>query len=161
MGRVSYNGVWLAGCVALSPMLTSCAHDQGAGGIETMSESRSQELAARRAYRLHKGEALVGHLGEGAGPFISASRHTGPVPQFDHARFTCRDYGEENAIVSVLLENSAFEAVVSKLQSMGYELERLPYNEVFGDPREAPRYQTPGQEETSRRELSDAVEDIP
>ena len=86
----------------------------------------------RRAFVLRRGGELVGYLGEGPGPFLTATRSALPAPLLPTARFTSRAARFEAEVTAELRAAEAFDALIERLRQAGFELEPSPYAALFG-----------------------------
>lgn len=84
-----------------------------------------------RAFEVLDGETRVGYLGEGRGPFISASHSALDHPIWDQARYTSLSFRHERVVDAVLQETEQFDAVVAALEKQGLTLRPVAYANVF------------------------------
>ena len=83
-----------------------------------------------RAFHLERDGQAVGDLGEGPGPFVSAS-DASVYPVLAHARFTSADDEFEDDVAEVLDAESTFDAVLTALTARGFTLREAAYEDVF------------------------------
>lgn len=90
------------------------------------------DVGAPRAYRVRKGARLVGFLGEGPGPFLTATRTSLPAPWLQVARFVSRAPHAEAEIAAALRGAEDFEGALEALRARGLTLERAESADLFG-----------------------------
>jgi len=95
-------------------------------------------MAAAKAYLVRRGDDEAGFLGEGRGPFITASHAATDHPRLRHARFTSLHFPLEIEVAEILDKTDSFAAVVRLLNEAGFTLEPLEYNAVFQPPGDEP-----------------------
>lgn len=89
-------------------------------------------MGAPRAFRVLRAGHPCGLLGEGSGPFVTATRSSLPAPQMPGLRFTSLNPQEELQITEQLMRTADFDAGIVALTDAGYQLEALSFAEAFG-----------------------------
>ena len=89
-------------------------------------------MAPPRAFQLWRGPELCGFLGEGPGPFVTATRSALPAPQLAAARFVSRSPRHEGAISTLLVAAPDLERALAALAAAGFEARPVAFEEVFG-----------------------------
>jgi hypothetical protein len=89
-------------------------------------------MALPRAFQLWRGAELCGLLGEGPGPFITATRSRLPAPHLAGARFVSRAPHHEAQISAALLAAPDLDAALQALTAAGFEARPVAFAEAFG-----------------------------
>ncbi len=89
-------------------------------------------MGAPRAFRILCDNVQCGLLGEGPGPFVTATRSALPAPQMPVLRFTSLNPQQELRVTEFLLGASDIDAVIAEMTEAGYQFEVLPFAEAFG-----------------------------
>lgn len=93
-----------------------------------------------RAFRLLRGDAEAGLLGEGAGPFVSAAASDLPNPHMRLGRFTSSDALLEHDVIEALERARSFDDALRELERRGFVALAVDYQAVFMPAGEVPPF---------------------